>query len=572
MQPRPLRLPLGNLHHDQSLPSRPKRHLPHLEEHQLSVSQDAPETGTLMSCSTRTSPRSLSQSCPSGAADQPMPSSARPGCGEDFARCFSCEDLPGCEDCGECEGCEESGLETSESENLCNHGSECEAYSDCYDCSGILAAADASRAIDLLDHGKAWHASQDEYACPGCHWELFGDQVAEIYGAGASLPQLLMETSLSQDSAFHQRHEYAGTPAPTEHGMLESTYFSSGTLETSLLPTSPSAQAKLLEAARPSAIASIMPMLLPSSLNHGGNESRRIEEIGHTAGGASSSTPCSPGSTTNRLVTSCSSSATSASITAGSTSRCTVDSTPAGECSVRDSRTDLDDPAVSLSGPTLVQCQWVDWDGFYCGKIFALGSDMHNHLRNSHRVRGDVYCRWFSCRVSVFHTNPHKFSNDVERHTWGHSGYRPYRCPTCSEGFAAAKVRDEHFASVHLKTKLFGCDACTHECSSLSNLRRHKKEKHAAERFQCEFCASNGKISVFSRGPNLARHFRQCKYVLAIFPEARCIITGKVRSNWFPSGYRGGPHGLDKGKIKPSRALPIAEGERLKVLVEEQDS
>ena len=187
---------------------------------------------------------------------------------------------------------------------------------------------------------------------------------------------------------------------------------------------------------------------------------------------------------------------------------------------------------------------------------------MHEHLKAAHGVRNDVFCRWIGCRVGIFGISPHQFVHSVERHTWGHTGRRPYKCPTCAEGFAAAKVRDEHVANVHLRTKMLSCDICAHQCSSTSNLRRHKEEKHTTERLQCEFCLRNGKNSLFSRGPNLARHFRKCKYVLALFPEARGAAAGKALDKWFPTGYGGGHHGMHRAKTTSLNILCIVRSQK----------
>jgi hypothetical protein len=205
---------------------------------------------------------------------------------------------------------------------------------------------------------------------------------------------------------------------------------------------------------------------------------------------------------------------------------------------------------------TSARCQWADANSQPCGRIFELGIDMHEHLKTAHGVKSELFCRWIGCRCGVLGPTPHKYANSVERHSWGHSGYRPYRCPTCSEGFAAANVRDEHFANFHLKRKMFSCDICTHECTSARNLKRHKDDTHQTERFQCEFCNRNGKIRLFPRGSNLARHFRKCKCVLALFPDATGT-TGKIDDNWFPPGYKSGHQGMDKAKVMPPSYLPV---------------
>ena len=111
--------------------------------------------------------------------------------------------------------------------------------------------------------------------------------------------------------------------------------------------------------------------------------------------------------------------------------------------------------------------------------------------------------------------------------------------------------------NIHMKKKIFACDLCSHQCTSATNLKRHKDEKHRSERFQCEFCSKNGKRTLFPRGPNLARHFRKCKYVLAEFPDALGAVGGKISDDWFPTGYKRGHHGMNRAKITPPNYLPV---------------
>ena len=222
----------------------------------------------------------------------------------------------------------------------------------------------------------------------------------------------------------------------------------------------------------------------------------------------------------------------------------------------QDTKAITSEPDSKKSSPKLISCQWADGNGQPCGKCFHLADDLHSHLKQAHSAKNSLICRWLGCPVGAFTANPHKYANGVQRHTWGHSGYRPYKCTVCGEGFAAANVRDEHFSNIHLKKKLFSCDVCNHQCTSATNLKRHKDERHRAERFQCEFCNRHGKIRLFPRGPNLARHFRKCKFVLASFPEAKGAAEGKIDDTWYPPGYKKGHHGMDKAKITPPKYLP----------------
>lgn len=220
----------------------------------------------------------------------------------------------------------------------------------------------------------------------------------------------------------------------------------------------------------------------------------------------------------------------------------------------------IENPADKKSIVPSASCQWMDGNGQPCGHVVPMGDKMHEHLQTVHGVKNEVFCRWLGCRVGISGASPHHYAKNVQRHTWGHSGYRPYKCPTCLKSFAAAKVLEEHVTNFHLQQKAFDCNTCAHRCTSAANLKRHMDEKHRAERFQCEFCNRNGRVKLFPRGSNLARHFRICKYVLASFPDDNGAVTGKMADEWFPPGYRGGNHGMDRAKITPPNYLPALSG------------
>ena len=195
-----------------------------------------------------------------------------------------------------------------------------------------------------------------------------------------------------------------------------------------------------------------------------------------------------------------------------------------------------------------LRCQWADSNGTPCGMIVGEGEDMHQHLRTFHAVRNEKFCRWAGCHTGVWGPDKRSYASSVERHTWGHSGYRPYICKHCQVGFAGASILDEHIASIHLHLKIFACDKCSHRTTSATNLKRHMAEVHDSAGFRCEFCAKHGKTSKFGRGPNLVRHFRTCKYVKAEFPEVTAAT--KAQPGWLPPGYKKGHHGLKRAKIR----------------------
>ena len=322
--------------------------------------------------------------------------------------------------------------------------------------------------------------------------ELFGDQTAQTFGFGRRLPQLTMDNTTAETTKSDKSPHNAASSTLPEYGMEKSHPVSRVHLNSSpRLPRASPAPIRPHDSTTPN---------------------RYLSDPGHPGGYPT------------------------------------------------DISTDAHYDHVNLlteksdSTPLLRQCQWADSNGTPCGVTLGRGNDMHEHLKLAHGVKSEFFCRWVGCSVALPGKSPHKFASSVERHTWGHSGYRPYKCSACNEGFAAASVRDEHFTNIHLRKKVFSCDMCSHQCTSSTNLKRHKDDKHSRERFQCEFCNRNGKRTLFPRGPNLARHFRHCKYVRAQYPEA--ATAAKAKSDWLPPGYKRGHHGMDRAKVTPPRFLP----------------
>ncbi len=405
---------------------------------------------------------------------------------------------------------------------------------------------------------------EDDHAFDNSYFELFGDPAAQIFDLEGSLPFPLDTISTTfDDSGLYCADPPA--PLPARAGLFENSFGSYGEPEPepSRIAMQVRRQYQAFDATQSTFLDNLAASAPVSTFTGGWTSSPAVNMGGAADGAPSALVYSSRMSLNNEQMQTC------ISPTSPEHANLSIRN------SINSSRTQTMVTAPTKStlhqNPNIIQnrvskntfrpsahCQWTDPGGQPCGKVFELGSDLHEHLKTAHNVHREVFCRWLGCRVGALGSMPHKYANSVERHTWGHSGYRPYKCPTCSEGFAAANVRDEHFANFHLKRKLFACDVCSHQCTSARNLKRHKDDTHTNERFQCEFCNRNGKIRLFPRGSNLARHFRKCKYVLAVFPTAADAVTGKIEDDWFPAGYRGGHQGMDKAKIVPPNYLPVS--------------
>ena len=459
--------------------------------------------------------------------------------------CHSALQGIGCQDisvCGEPECSTDVCEECSAQETCCQECSD-DCFSDCR--------------VAFDDKGEE-NAFFNDFSFVGSDSELFGDQAGEMFGPGSRLPQLPMDAT--PDELIDISPISGSISLPTTAGyMLPEMSFDfdkqpNPPLDHSRFHTAVAARITTTDA--PTRSNFILPV------DAGG--SRHPRSVGVGAVPLIESPPISSIHTSPAKIhhDHAIEHNSPASLFLGNVTR----TIPVNPLEQPDNELSIQYPnsqkssivregiAPETANIPILSCQWVDRNGLPCGEAFPGGDELHNHLKMFHGVKTEVFCRWQGCRVGVFGPTPHKYGS-VLRHTWGHSGYRPYKCPTCGEGFAAASVRDEHITNIHLKRKTFSCDKCNHHCSSATNLKRHKDEKHGTERFQCEFCNHHGKRTIFPRGPNLARHFRKCKSVLAAFPDA-ITPSGKIDDEWFPPGYRGGHHGMDRAKIKPPNYMP----------------
>ena len=400
---------------------------------------------------------------------------------------------------------------------------ECSNHEDCCGDCGMDCESDCEISFGCDDFGVG---VDDTYSLEDSHSELFGDQTAQTFGFGRSLPHLALENSTTESGNFGRKaHDTTLSTLPT--CCMDQDYSGSSLLPVSSFQTS---------CATPTPFSS--PQVIISSRTSYGSAFQVPSNYSLTP----TDIPPLARDSASRIYSSHSAHEYPDSI----------DFTPSAHYDHINLVSEKSDSSGRI--PPSLQCQWADSNGEPCGETLGLGNNMHEHLKSAHGVKSEVFCRWVGCSVGVLKPSPHRFASSVERHTWGHSGYRPYRCSACNEGFAAASVRDEHFTNIHLRKKVFSCDMCSHQCTSATNLKRHKDDKHSAERFQCEFCNRYGKRRLFPRGPNLARHFRNCKYVQAQFPDA--AAAGKAKADWLPPGYKRGHHGMDRARVKPPNYLP----------------
>ncbi len=486
-----------------------------------------------------TDPRSVSTCalCTEPPSCRPCQSASESGKGPQLPVCVDPHCLQNiCDDCPEsiCDACSDHGESCEECVVQC--GSNC----------GTSLTSDASMP-----------GIYDDCPLDDSYSELFGDQAAQMFGLDGCLPQLPSDTLPAdfRGSRFCPGDADAPEASLDSYNRAELTHF----------PMQSLAQYPALKAAE-SVSRDAFISSSPASAMGGYGVRSRAGRAGAAAEGAARAPASSSRRSHRDALIRHRTSPISAKLnvlplakSAESTENKHVTLAPTDGTVVQDPHVVRRRTFSNVNTPP-AQCQWADANGQPCSQIFLFGTDLHEHLKTAHSVHRSNFCHWLPCRFSIHSPTPHRYATSVERHTWGHSGYRPYKCPfpTCSYGFSAAAVRDEHFANFHLKRKMFACDMCIHQCTSARNLKRHKDDTHKTERFQCEFCHRSGKLRLFPRASNLARHFRKCKYVLALFPDAAGAATGKIADDWFPTGYRGGHQGMDKAKIRPPDYLSMA--------------
>lgn len=440
--------------------------------------------------------------------------------GSECTPCFSDPNVAGCcrfpanaEERQHISGCLDPGCP----EALCNECSEYEEY--CDECA-VNCGSDCGISFDCDELDIR---ADDTYSFEGSHSELFGDQTAQTFGFGRPLPQLAMENTIIESNNFGKIPD--DITLSTHPGYNMNQYYPGPRLQPNSLSRVPRVPHPQMSSPQATSSSRSSYKSTFAGLQNQGPTSANLSHLSRNSPSLtySADPPYDP-----------------------------IDFIPSAHydhINLLAEKNDSTNPS-----PPPMRCQWADSNGEPCGKTLGLGNDMHEHLKSAHGVKSEVFCRWVGCSVGVLGASPHRFATSVERHTWGHSGYRPYKCSACNEGFAAASVRDEHFTNIHLRRKVYSCDMCSHQCTSATNLKRHKDDKHSTERFQCEFCNRNGKRRLFPRGPNLARHFRNCKYVQAQFPEA--AAAGRAKPDWLPPGYKRGHHGMDRAKVTPPNYLP----------------
>ncbi|KAF2237896.1 hypothetical protein EV356DRAFT_362444 [Viridothelium virens] len=214
-------------------------------------------------------------------------------------------------------------------------------------------------------------------------------------------------------------------------------------------------------------------------------------------------------------------------------------------------------PPTKPSRP--VTCLWLDSNNQPCNQVLSDSEALHTHLRDVHTAHKHHYCRWQSCGTGFQSKHRHRYAAGVLRHTWGHSGKRPFVCKICNNRFAAPSILNDHINNFHKDLKPFRCPKCDFSTCSNSNLNRHNTDMHSEVRYQCEWCARAGKLKEFPRAPNLARHFRRCKACLQDCEERGLgqawanLEQREAPADWFPPGYWKGKNGMARSRvIKPT--------------------
>jgi hypothetical protein len=164
----------------------------------------------------------------------------------------------------------------------------------------------------------------------------------------------------------------------------------------------------------------------------------------------------------------------------------------------------------------IIQCAYAK-----CKKFFKTKTELSDHKKDVHTYRPDtIECKVCKVRVLRPHINTHMrqfhscsrinsgkgekttccycqktfpSKGATMRHVKDfHSNIKTFFCHTCMLYFTEIKLKQQHFQKVHRGN--FNCIYCNWSCAYKPILRRHMREKHKGEVFQCKY---NTKCSLY---------------------------------------------------------------------------
>ncbi|KAJ6640700.1 Zinc finger protein, partial [Pseudolycoriella hygida] len=141
-----------------------------------------------------------------------------------------------------------------------------------------------------------------------------------------------------------------------------------------------------------------------------------------------------------------------------------------------------------------------DYDG--CDKMFTTKFGLREHISNIHL--GIKKARTHSHVSYVCELCGKSFKNktSLKKHSYSHSGERPFGCTYCSKRFTVKDKLKNHIMR-HENIKNFECSYCGTRKVTMAELKIHMNSHTKHKVYPCPQCSA-----VFSRDSNAKRHFR----------------------------------------------------------------
>lgn len=312
--------------------------------------------------------------------DDPACSSPKPAIGlsatETISECTCCLSEPAVAGCCPVLASADKRQSPSACIDSCYDEAMCEEFYNHKECCDDCDVDSGSDCGILCGYDELDTRVDDTYSFEGSHFELFGDQTAQIFGFGRGLSQLAManaiigsstfgkfsdDTTLSPLSEYDANQSYPGLNLPNPSSQ---TPWAAHTLVK--LPQANTSRSSKLTSAHVSTLASNTATDIYSS-DSAHNSSDGIDLIW------------------------------------------------SAHHDYINLLNDRNDPTRPF--PPSLRCPWADSNREPCGKTLELGNDMHEHLKSAHSVKREVFCRWLGSFVGVLEPYSHRFACSAERHT-----------------------------------------------------------------------------------------------------------------------------------------------------------
>ncbi|KAM9425631.1 uncharacterized protein KZ484_011500 [Pholidichthys leucotaenia] len=124
-----------------------------------------------------------------------------------------------------------------------------------------------------------------------------------------------------------------------------------------------------------------------------------------------------------------------------------------------------------------------------CGQSFDSADGLKEHLQGYQKTHNCSLCGRSFFTVT-----------GLDRHTFRHTGVRPFKCGTCGKTFAKEYSLTVH-RWVHVEDRPYKCDICPKSFGLQVQLANHRKGHTSTERYHCNICGKS-----LSHSRSMTRH------------------------------------------------------------------